>query len=521
VNDQPVIRSRSYQSGGWYAVLGAHVVVLLPPQEKGRVASLWSLADEGSGFEEILDALVSSGLRSLSGFVLIGTDQDQTRVVVRGRARVRLVSGAESVEVEGSQTGTWVERSLPDVTSMVVEVEEVTGDAASYSIEHGLVRVARFSEGPAVSLVPAPEPLAEVAGPHGAGFAESVAAGDLVGDAASSGAVPLSGAGVSQDTVRDQDARTPVVPPDTSGPEVATGAPGQVDDGPLGEAFAVAEPVLPDEPLMAFGSMSALDVDPWIDPGPGVGGLHEPVFTASAPAPTGPRESTEPAGLPELPETEEQAYEEPLTMAWSTAGDAGDEITELVEEEERPEPVTSEPGDDGLGDDWPGDDGLGDDDATEVIAVQDHDGLTRMSPWDDDEFALARPGIPGQEPAPGVTARPVARLVLSDGQRVDVDRVIVLGRAPSASRASHAEQPTLVQVSSPNQEVSSSHAEIRPGSGADHASAVITDLGSTNGTVVAQPGLEPEELQPGVSVQLIPGAIIDLGDGVTIQVARP
>ena len=60
-----------------------------------------------------------------------------------------------------------------------------------------------------------------------------------------------------------------------------------------------------------------------------------------------------------------------------------------------------------------------------------------------------------------------------------------------------------------------------PGSGSDHGSAVVTDLGSTNGTVLVQPGLGPEDLSPGVTVQLIPGALIDLGDGVTIQVARP
>ncbi len=46
-------------------------------------------------------------------------------------------------------------------------------------------------------------------------------------------------------------------------------------------------------------------------------------------------------------------------------------------------------------------------------------------------------------------------------------------------------------------------------------------MGSTNGTVLAQPGLPAEELKPGIAVQLIPGAIINLGDGVTIQVAHP
>jgi hypothetical protein len=78
-----------------------------------------------------------------------------------------------------------------------------------------------------------------------------------------------------------------------------------------------------------------------------------------------------------------------------------------------------------------------------------------------------------------------------------------------------------VVVPSPHQEISSTHLEVRPGTGADQGSAVVTDLGSTNGTVVIQPGLPPEDLLAGVTVPLVPGAILDLGDGVTIRVATP
>ena len=104
---------------------------------------------------------------------------------------------------------------------------------------------------------------------------------------------------------------------------------------------------------------------------------------------------------------------------------------------------------------------------------------------------------------------------------VDVDRAVLVGRAPEARRFTASDQPRLVTVPSPHQEISSTHLEVRPGAGADHGSAVVTDLGSTNGTVLVQPGLPPEDLQPGIAVQLIPGAIIDLGDGVTIQVDQP
>ena len=150
----------------------------------------------------------------------------------------------------------------------------------------------------------------------------------------------------------------------------------------------------------------------------------------------------------------------------------------------------------------------------------DHDGMTKGGEWGEDLWRH-RPGIPGQPQPPSVTASPVARLVVSHGEEVEVDRVVLVGRAPEARRFTSTEQPRLVTVPSPQQEISSTHLEVRPGSGADHGSAVVTDLGSTNGTVLVQPGLPPEPLQPGIAVQLIPGAILDLGDGVSIQVVRP
>jgi hypothetical protein len=169
--------------------------------------------------------------------------------------------------------------------------------------------------------------------------------------------------------------------------------------------------------------------------------------------------------------------------------------------------------------------------ATEQLAVadlpdsaapaSDHDGATRSGEWNPGEFARQQPGIPGQPQAPSITSRPVARLSFSSGETIEVDRAVLVGRAPEARRFTSTEQPRLVTVPSPNQEISSTHLEIRPGSGADHGSAVVTDMGSTNGTVLVQPGLPAEDLQPGIAVQLIPGAIIDLGDGLTIQVTNP
>jgi pSer/pThr/pTyr-binding forkhead associated (FHA) protein len=304
--------ARTYRPGAWFGIFGDHAIVVLPPSEKDRVPQLWQLVDDGAGFDEVLDALISDGLRELPGFVLVSESDADTKVVVRGQATARFATPEGEVSLAGSAATTWVERSMTGVTGLVIELGG-EGEGPDLTVQNGLVRVSRVQE----------PPLQQVAEPD----------------------------------------------------------------------------------------------------------------TAETP-----------------------------------------------------------------------------------VSEHDHDGLTQAGT--SEPAQTPSPGIPGQPPAPDVVARPVARLVFSSGETVEVDRAVLVGRAPEAKRAS-SEQPRLVTVPSPQQEISSTHLEVRAGSGVDHGSAVVTDLGSTNGTVLVQPGLAPEDLQPGVAVQLIPGTIIDLGDGVTIQVTNP
>ncbi len=329
--------SRSVTPGDWYAVLGDDVAVLLPPAAKSRVAGLWERVDAGAGFDEVLDALISGGLRELPGFVLVSSEGHDVRVVIRGAGRAELTTAAGPVTVTGAKDTTWVEQTVAGVTGLRIRVAD--GDGPAYPFGNGLVRVAGLEQ-PAVAAASAPAPTPE-----------------------------------------------PVPAP---------------------------IPVPTPEPA--------------------------PVQTALAAPPAPP----------------------PVVM---------------------PDP-----------------------------------GDTQSGAFDPGQLAPAPDGLPGTPQAPAVSQRPVARLIFSSGEIVDVDRAVLVGRAPESRRFGGDDQSRLVTVPSPHQEVSSTHLEIRPGAGADHGSAVVTDLGSTNGTVVVQPGLPAEDLQPGIAVQLIPGAIVDLGEGVTIQV---
>ena len=144
--------------------------------------------------------------------------------------------------------------------------------------------------------------------------------------------------------------------------------------------------------------------------------------------------------------------------------------------------------------------------------------------WADEateQMSAVPPDVAPGEPEPSwERPAPVAHLSFSSGDEVDVDGLVVIGRAPDAGRFPADEEPLLVTVPSPHSEISSTHVEVRPGTGADHGSAVVTDLGSTNGTLLVQPGHRPEELRPGVPVVLQSGAMIDLGDGLTIRVSK-
>jgi FHA domain len=328
--------SRSVTPGEWYAVLGDEVVVLLPPAAKARVAGVWELVDEGAGFDEVLDGLISGGLRELPGFVLVSESGGDVKLVIRGAGVAELTAAEGSVTIAGDADSTWVERNVTGVTGLCLRVAD--SDSAPYALGSGLVRVSSVVQGPAAPIA---------------------------------------------------------------------------DTGPF--------PTSP-EPEPA--------PEPTPEPSP---------FLESEPFP-GPERIAEP---------------EPIA-----------EPTTLPEPEPEPEPIP-EPG--------------------------------------------------HRAPGPAVTPPAVARLVFSSGEVVDVNRVVVVGRAPQL-RDLGDEQALLVSVPSPNQEISSTHLEIRPGVGSDVGSAVVVDLGSTNGTLVVQPGRPAEDLQPGIGVRLVPGAIVDLGEGVTIRV---
>ena len=126
-------------------------------------------------------------------------------------------------------------------------------------------------------------------------------------------------------------------------------------------------------------------------------------------------------------------------------------------------------------------------------------------------------------PVPPQTTQLVPRPVLGvlrspDGSSVRIDRPILVGRAP-VLRDDLSEVPALMRVPSPGQDISRTHLLVSP----DDWEIRLTDLHSTNGTLIVRPGpgVERLQLQPGEPYAVVVGTVVELGDGVAVLVDGP
>ncbi|MGP7959670.1 FHA domain-containing protein [Sanguibacter sp. A247] len=156
--------------------------------------------------------------------------------------------------------------------------------------------------------------------------------------------------------------------------------------------------------------------------------------------------------------------------------------------------------------------------STVVHAPADHDGMTVMSS-DLVEIRKSLPTWTGDR-VPGPFAVPAergtAKLVMSSGLVVTLERTVLIGRAPVVSRVPNRSLPRLVTVPSPHHDISRTHAQVQD----DGDRVFVTDLHSTNGVVVRGGAGAPVRLAPGVPTLLSMGAMVDIGDGVTFSVVR-
>ncbi|GAB2510356.1 FHA domain-containing protein [Paramicrobacterium agarici] len=100
---------------------------------------------------------------------------------------------------------------------------------------------------------------------------------------------------------------------------------------------------------------------------------------------------------------------------------------------------------------------------------------------------------------------------VNGGQAFALDLPHRYGRSPRVVSGGEAR---LVPLLSPTKTVSATHLDLRQIGDA----VVVSDLGSTNGTSVMEPGAHWRRMAPGESVAVAAGTFIDLGDGNVIEV---
>ncbi len=100
------------------------------------------------------------------------------------------------------------------------------------------------------------------------------------------------------------------------------------------------------------------------------------------------------------------------------------------------------------------------------------------------------------------------------GEAIPLDAPCYIGRRPTPPRVPSRVPPRLVRVPSPLKEVSSTHLEVKQVG----SSVIVTDLRSTNGSIVMVPGSVPRRLRQGESVVVSPGTLIDIGDENILQI---
>jgi len=123
-------------------------------------------------------------------------------------------------------------------------------------------------------------------------------------------------------------------------------------------------------------------------------------------------------------------------------------------------------------------------------------------------------------PDPVVVPRPVLGVLrLSVGDMISLDRDVVMGRNPKVDfpGTDGEERPHVVRLSGEDGDISRTHLRVT----LDGWHVLVTDLNSTNGTLITLPGREPEQLRPGQPMPIKPGTVVTLADGIDFRYEAP
>lgn len=475
-----------YLPGSWALLCGERTWLLADvPGDPSILERLWSLLDSLAELAQVLEELSRAGLERVPSFALIHLEEGAEKAVLRGVATIRLgASDGTAVELScPSGVTTWLECPVGGRLSEVHLSASGQAGGGSWLPISGGVALASVAEVGTVSRrvdtsdpdVGFSEPAALISG--GEASREDVAAAptrDLRGEVEPADSPHAQYDFLFEATQRRTIEEAAVREPENEGelPAEAQAAPAVDEVDPsltlVGEPDAIAltsnddveevEERPPDVPQAVMPSSA--------------GGL-----IVSVPGVESPSGANEPARQPVEPHADSQSEIDDRTVsrarieAFAAVG-AERPLGPVVKAVPCPSGHPNPP----------------------------HNATCRVC------------GVQLGPATPVTVPRPVLGVLrLSTGASVPLDRGAIFGRSPEATSGEDGERPHVVRLPSPNKDISRNHLEVR----LDGWHVLVTDLRSTNGTLVTVPGEQPQRLRPEEPFPIPPGTIVNLADEVT------
>jgi hypothetical protein len=498
----------TYTPGDYAGVAGSRAWMLLHARPGSEiVAAVWDQLQAANAIDALINGLLRVGLDRLPDFALVAEYGKRRHLLCRGTATATLVRGeAEAQErVDGHDLATWAEHPLgPDVHQVILGVDPaadavtlpagagvflasaLTIDLKAASTVRGRARRAsKAAAEPSISI-PVQEPV-PVATPQPTD-SKATAAGPV--DASATLDYRTTAPFLVESAVPETDAHAPHSDDDEGSYDFLFAATQNrtVEDAAVRPAEAEAEDELPEPAILAAPpappssfdsiqpSVAPSEIPDLIDDVP----WASPASTGNSPAqpapfaPVAPVAPVAPAAPPAAP-TEDEGF----TVKRS-------ELMKLTAQAV----------------------------ATDRIGPTVHALLCPMShanPPSSSRCRLCDAALPEQDPV--TVPRPVLGILrLSTGDVIALDRSVVMGRSPRTDLDGE-DRPHVVKLPSADGEISRTHLQVT----LDGWHVLVTDLKSTNGTLVTLPGRESEQLRPHDPLPIQPGTLVTLAGGVDFR----
>ena len=496
-----------YTHGDWVAIITDGAVALLPPSiDEARLTQVWDALRESADLTHSLTVLARGGLVGLPPFALVSVVDGHVRGFLRGDVRLLTADAHGTSEHSAAHVATWAEINVADAGAVTVAVPASVAPVVDGVRMPALAAVVRASSVEVrlrdAVAAPRPAPVVEEPAPVVALSETTTRDGleaDLDDGRRSTDDENRPGATsrrAARRALAAEHPAEPVVAPQPSPDPVrdAERAREYVARRARARATAAGSPASGYAPTASASTGTSTGTVP--DAAPSRSGQVPDVAPVARRAAT-PSTSTSHAATAHPVVTRASAAVPPPPPVDTSVG----EMTVVPAAEPEPLPL-----------DLTGPDAealLGDDDrfGSTVLSTSLVEIRRQMS-------GREAGALPGPFPVPAVPR--VHKIRMSSGLLVPLDRAVLIGRAPVVSRVAARDLPRLVTVMSPNQDISRTHAQVHT-VGED---VLVTDLNSTNGMLLTEVGQAPRRLRSGEPTPITPGALVDLGDGVTFTLER-